>query len=199
MPNTNDSHGESKVIYEDEDWLIVEPMDYDSFMYYTPDNNRLMWKDVRNGQLFCIIDKDKESNNGDIRTYMIFKDEYSKITYYQWNDGREFTSKRAFLDMIPEDIKPQVIEIIGVGKLGLCLGLNLEYKGYEVIGLQDGMIYSCEVEEDPTISRERKGPAPLLSKIGEKGDCMRGERKEGCSCLFGNPCVDQVIILFLTA
>ena len=115
MPNTNDSHGESKVIYEDDDWLIVEPMDYDSFMYYTPDNNRLMWKDVRNGQLFCIIDKDKESNNGDIRTYMIFKDEDNKISYYNWNGvGRP---RIDFLEYFPEDIKPQIEEVIGVGKM----------------------------------------------------------------------------------
>ena len=37
MPNTNDSHGESKIIFEDDKYLIVEPMDYDSYIYYAPD------------------------------------------------------------------------------------------------------------------------------------------------------------------
>jgi hypothetical protein len=116
MPNTNDSHGESKVIFEDEDWLIVEPMDYDSYLYYAPDNTRLMWKDVRNGQLFCIVDKENNAGlGGGFRTYIIFKDEDNKISYYNWN-SKPF-SKSTFLEAIPEDIKPQVVEVIGVGKM----------------------------------------------------------------------------------
>jgi|694.fasta_scaffold64898_6 hypothetical protein len=116
MPNTNDSHGESKIIFEDEDWLIVEPMDYDSYLYYAPDNTRLMWKDVRNGQLFCIVDKENNAGlGGGFRTYIIFKDEDNKISYYNWN-SKPF-SKSTFLEAIPEDIKPQVVEVIGVGKM----------------------------------------------------------------------------------
>ena len=116
MPDTNDSHGESKIIFEDEDWLIVEPMDYDSYLYYAPDNTRLMWKDVRNGQLFCIVDKENNAGlGGGFRTYIIFKDEDNVISYYNWN-GKKF-SKNTFLEAIPEDIKPQVVEVIGVGKM----------------------------------------------------------------------------------
>jgi hypothetical protein len=116
MPNTHDSHGESKIIFEDEDWLIVEPMDYDSYLYYAPDNTRLMWKDVRNGQLFCIVDKENNAGlGGGFRTYIIFKDEDNKISYYNWN-SKPF-SKSTFLEAIPEDIKPQVVEVIGVGKM----------------------------------------------------------------------------------
>ena len=116
MPDTNDSHGESKIIFEDEDWLIVEPMDYDSYLYYAPDNTKLMWKDVRNGQLFCIVDKDNNAGlGGGFRTYMIFKDEDNKISYYNWNGvGRP---RIDFLEYFPEDIKPQITELIGVGKM----------------------------------------------------------------------------------
>ena len=114
MPNTNDSHGESKVIYEDEDWLIVEPMDYDSFMYYTPDNNRLMWKDVRNGQLFCIVSKEEYYNNG-LQTYMIFKDDNNKISYHHWNGTKR--PKNDFVEYFPDEIKSQVFDLIGVGKM----------------------------------------------------------------------------------
>jgi len=116
MPNTNDSHGESKIIFEDEDWLIVEPMDYDSYLYYSPDNQKLMWKDVRNGQLFCIVDKENNAGlGGGFRTYMIFKDEDNKISYYNWNGvGRP---RLDFLEFFPEDIKPQVINVIGVGEI----------------------------------------------------------------------------------
>ena len=116
MPDTNDSRGEYKIIFEDEDWLIVEPMDYDSYLYYAPDNTRLMWKDVRNGQLFCIVDKENNAGlGGGFRTYIIFKDEDNKISYYNWN-SKPF-SKSTFLEAIPEDIKPQVVEVIGVGKM----------------------------------------------------------------------------------
>lgn len=114
MPDTKDFHGESKIIFEDEDWLIVEPMDYDSYLYYAPDNTRLLWKDVRNGQLFCIVHKEEPSESG-LKTYMIFKDEDNKISYYNWNGvGRP---RIDFLEYFPVDIKPQIENIIGVGKM----------------------------------------------------------------------------------
>jgi hypothetical protein len=116
MPTANDSHGESKVIFEDEDWLIVEPMDYDSYLYYAPDNTRLLWKDVRNGQLFCIVDKENNAGlGGGFRTYMVFKNEDNKITYYNWNSTRR--PRIDFLEYFPENIKPQIEDIIGVGKM----------------------------------------------------------------------------------
>jgi len=114
MPNANDSHGESKVIFEDEDWLIVEPMDYDSYLYYASGNMKLMWKDVRNGELFCIVNKDEPSESG-LKTYMIFKDDNNKISYYNWK-GSEL-SKIGFLESFPEDILPQIKDVIGVGKM----------------------------------------------------------------------------------
>jgi len=116
MPDTNDSHGESKIIFEDDNWLIVEPMDYDSYLYYAPDNSKLMWRDVRNGDLYCIVDKENNAGlGGGFRTYMIFKNENNQITYHNWN-GKLF-SKSTFLEVIPEDIKSQVMEVIGVGKI----------------------------------------------------------------------------------
>jgi hypothetical protein len=116
MPDTKDSHGESKIIFEDENWLIVEPMDYDSYLYYAPDNTKLMWKDVRNGQLFCIVDKENNAGlGGGFRTYIIFKDEDNKISYYNWNGVKR--PRIDFLEYFPEDIKPQITEIVGYGKL----------------------------------------------------------------------------------
>jgi hypothetical protein len=89
-------------------------MDYDSYLYYAPDNTRLLWKDVRNGQLFCIVHKEEPSESG-LKTYMIFKDEDNKISYYNWNGvGRP---RIDFLEYFPEDIKPQIEDIIGVGKM----------------------------------------------------------------------------------
>jgi hypothetical protein len=114
MPNTNDSHGESKIIFEDEDWLIVEPMDYDSYIYYAPDKMHDNWRNFRNGDLYCIVNKEESSESG-LKTYMIFKDEYGKISYYNWNGGK-FDNKVDFFDNISEDIKPQISELIGVGK-----------------------------------------------------------------------------------
>jgi hypothetical protein len=115
MPNTNDSHGESKIIFEDDDWLIVEPMDYDSYVYYAPDNIKSEWSAFRNGDSYCIVNKNEHSNTG-LKTYMIFKDGYGKISYHNWN-GKEFNTKFDFFDDLPDEIKPQIIELIGAGKL----------------------------------------------------------------------------------
>jgi hypothetical protein len=154
MPDTNDTHGESKIIFEDDDWLIVEPMDYDSFIYYGSNNTDLMWKDVRNGQLFCIVDKEEPSDNG-LKTYIIFKDEDNKISYYYWN-GKKL-SRINFINNFPEDIKPQITEIIGHGKL---YSLLIKIKnGEEVSGR--------ELENaDESIYDFRYTPkAPFKSKI----------------------------------
>jgi len=156
MPNTNDTHGESKIIFENDDWLIVEPMDYDSYLYYVPDNTKLMWKDVRNGQLFCIVDKENNAGlGGGFRTYIIFKDEDNKISYYNWNGvGRP---RIDFLEYFPEDIKPQITEIIGHGTLYSLL-IKIQ-NGEEVSGR--------ELENaDESIYDFRYTPkAPFKSKI----------------------------------
>jgi hypothetical protein len=156
MPDTNDSRGESKIIFEDENWLIVEPMDYDSYLYYAPDNTKLMWKDVRNGQLFCIVDKENNAGlGGGFRTYIIFKDEDNKISYYNWNGVKR--PRIDFLEYFPEDIKPQITEIIGYGKL---YSLLIKIKnGEEVSGR--------ELENtDESIYDFRYTPkAPFKSKI----------------------------------
>ena len=157
MPNTNDSHGESKVIYEDDDWLIVEPMDYDSFVYYAPDNTRLLCKYVRNVQLFCIVDKENNAGlGGGFRTYMIFKDEDNKISYYNWNNSTS-RPRIDFLEYFPEHIKPQVVEVIGIGKLYSLL-----------IKIQNGEeVSSRELENaDESIYDFKYTPkAPFKSKI----------------------------------
>ncbi len=89
-------------------------MDYDSYIYYAPDNMKSQWSAFRNGDVYCIVNKEEYSNTG-LKTYMIFKDGYGKISYHNWN-GREF-SKIEFLESFSDDILPQIKDVIGVGKI----------------------------------------------------------------------------------
>ena len=114
MPNTNDSHGESKIIFEDDDWLIVEPFDYNSYIYYAPDNMKSKWDEFREGDVYFIVDKDSSSYSG-LKTYMIFKYD-DNFTYYWW-DGREIDTKKLFIDDFPTDITNIIKDVIGDGKV----------------------------------------------------------------------------------
>ena len=116
MPNTNDSHGESKVIYEDDDWLIVEPMDYESYTYTSPDNLKSEWNRFRDGDIFFIVDKNNNATYaGGFKTYMIYIEE-DKTYYYNWN-GKEIKTKKRFIRDFPTHIIQQVNDIIGVGDI----------------------------------------------------------------------------------
>ncbi|KAL4453017.1 hypothetical protein ABPG73_002302 [Tetrahymena malaccensis] len=55
-------------------------------------------------------------------------------------------------------------------------------------GLTTGEIYGLQIEEDDAAEAQRESKAFVAEK---KEDKLRGERKEGCSCLYGNPCVDS--------
>ncbi|EAR82128.1 hypothetical protein TTHERM_01298510 (macronuclear) [Tetrahymena thermophila SB210] len=55
-------------------------------------------------------------------------------------------------------------------------------------GLITGETYGLQIEEDDAAEAQRESKAFVAEK---KEDKLRGERKEGCSCLYGNPCVDS--------
>ena len=76
MSNTNDSHGDSKTIFEDDDWLIITPLDYESYTYTSPDNLKSEWNRFRDGDIFFIVDKNNNTTYaGGFKTYMIYIEE----------------------------------------------------------------------------------------------------------------------------
>ena len=114
MPNTNDSHGESKIIFEDEDWLIVEPFDYESYTYYAPDGMKSNWGGFRDGDVYFIVDKNSSGYSG-FKTYMMYK--YNDdIEYYNWN-GKEIKTKQGFVNNFSNEITQEVNKIIGNSEL----------------------------------------------------------------------------------
>lgn len=114
MPNTNDSHGESKIIFENDDWLIVEPFDYESYTYYAPENMKSQWNRYRDGDVYLIVDKNSQTNTG-LKTYMIYINRGSTY-YYLWN-GNEASTKKRFINYLSDEIVEQVNNIVGEGKL----------------------------------------------------------------------------------
>jgi hypothetical protein len=114
MPDTNDSHGESKIIFEDDNWLIVEPMDYDSYLYYAPPPMKSKWNEFREGDVFFTIDKNNNSSLG-VRTYTVFKNINGKWFYYHWN-GDKF-EKSDFFAELPSELQEILSTSFGVGKI----------------------------------------------------------------------------------
>jgi hypothetical protein len=39
--------------------MVVDPLDYDAFVYYAPENYKDKWNKFREGDTYFIIDKDK--------------------------------------------------------------------------------------------------------------------------------------------
>jgi hypothetical protein len=112
MSNTNDSHGDSKTIFEDDDWLIITPLDYESYTYTSPDNLKSEWNRFRDGDIFFIVDKNNNATYaGGFKTYMIYIEEDTTY-YYNWN-GKELKTKKRFTRDFPPHIVQQVNDIIG--------------------------------------------------------------------------------------
>jgi hypothetical protein len=112
MSNTNDSHGDSKTIFEDDDWLIITPLDYESYTYTSPDNLKSEWNRFRDGDIFFIVDKNNNATYaGGFKTYMIYIEEDTTY-YYNWN-GKELKTKNRFTQDFPPHIVQQVNDIIG--------------------------------------------------------------------------------------
>ena len=78
MPDTKDFHGMKNILLDNEDWMVVDPLDYDSFVYYAPENYKDRWNQFKEGDTYFIIDKNKEP----IQTSVIHKTQDNKIEYY---------------------------------------------------------------------------------------------------------------------
>jgi len=153
MPNTNDYHGESKIIFEDDDWLIVEPFDYESYVYYAPENMKSKWGDYRDGDIYLIIDKNRQGNVG-LETYMIYK-EYGNFYYY--NPSGASRPKNDILNHFPDEIKNILTDIIGDGELYKLL---VKINNGEVVSSRE-----LENADDSIYDFKYTPKAPFKSKI----------------------------------
>jgi hypothetical protein len=63
MPDTKDFHGVKNILLDNEDWMVVDPLDYNSFVYYAPENMKSKWDDYRDGDTYFIIDKNDQLKN----------------------------------------------------------------------------------------------------------------------------------------
>jgi hypothetical protein len=154
MPNTNDSHGESKIIFENDDWLIVEPFDYESYTYYAPENKKSQWNRYRDGDVYFIVDKNSQTNTG-LKTYMIYIARGSTY-YYLWNDN-EVSTKKRFIDYLPDEIIKQVNDIVGDGKL---YSLLVKINNGEEVSLRE-----LEDADESIYDFKYTPKAPFKSKI----------------------------------
>jgi transposase-like protein len=110
MPDKNDSHGEFKTIFDNDDWLIVEPMDYDSFIYYAPPSIKSKWDEFRDGNTYFIIDKDKEP----IQIYVIHKGPDNEILYLGSEAMRyRLIDRKELFYELPDEVKSELEPIIG--------------------------------------------------------------------------------------
>ena len=110
MPDTKNFHGMKNILLDNEDWMVVDPLDYDSFVYYAPENYKDRWNQFKEGDTYFIIDKDKEPT----QTSVIHKTHDNKIEYY----GSEATrhrelSRREFESDLPDEVKSVVDNIVG--------------------------------------------------------------------------------------
>jgi len=110
MPDTKDFHGTKNILLDNDDWMIVDPLDYNAFVYYAPENYKSEWNKYREGDTYFIIDKNKEP----IQTSVIHKTQDNKIEYYggEATRHRELT-KREFESDLPDDVKSVVNDIVG--------------------------------------------------------------------------------------
>jgi hypothetical protein len=114
MPDTKNFHGMKNILLDNDDWLVVDPLDYDAFVYYAPEKYKNSWNQFREGDTYFVIDKDKEP----IQTSIIHKTQNDGIEYY----GSEVQKHRElnrfeFVSDFPDEVKNVLDNIIGVGKL----------------------------------------------------------------------------------
>jgi len=110
MPNTKDFHGMKNILLDNDDWMVVDPLDYDAFVYYAPEKFKGSWNKYRDGDTYFIIDKNKEP----IQTSVIHKTQDNKVEYYgsEVQRHREL-NRREFESDLPDDVKLIVDEIVG--------------------------------------------------------------------------------------
>jgi hypothetical protein len=109
MPDTNDFHGMKNILLNNDDWMVVDPLDYNAFVYYAPEKFKGSWNQFREGDTYFVIDKNNQSNNG-LVTYTIHKED-GKIEYYN-----AYGTARPKMDVLvefPDEVKSVVDNIIG--------------------------------------------------------------------------------------
>jgi hypothetical protein len=109
MPDTNNFHGAKNILFNNDDWMVVDPLDYDSFVYYAPENYKNSWNQYRDGDTYFVIDKDKDP----IQTSIIHKED-GKI-FYLGSEAQKHRglSRFEFESNLPDEVKSVVGEIIG--------------------------------------------------------------------------------------
>lgn len=150
MPDTNNFHGTKNILLDNEDWMVVDPLDYDAFVYYAPENYKSEWDKYREGDTYFVIDKGKEP----IQTSIIHKTEDNKIKYYgsEVQRHREL-SRFEFESDLPDDVKSVVDNIIGqsnVYKLLLAVK-NGEKVTTNQMERSDDLIYTFRYNENNPI------------------------------------------------
>ena len=113
MPDTKSFHGMKNILLDNEDWMVVDPLDYNAFVYYAPEKFKGSWNQFREGDTYFVIDKNNQSNNG-LVTYTIHKED-GKIEYYN-----AYGAARPKMDVLvefPDEVKSVVDDIIGVGDI----------------------------------------------------------------------------------
>ena len=110
MPDTKNFHGMKNILLDNDDWMVVDPLDYDAFVYYAPENYKSEWNKYREGDTYFVIDKNKEP----IQTSVIHKTQDNKIEYYgnEAQRHREL-NRREFESDLPNEVKLIVDEIVG--------------------------------------------------------------------------------------
>lgn len=110
MPDTNDFWGMKNILFNNDDWMVVDPLDYDAFVYYGPENYKSKWKEYSEGDTYFIIDKDKEP----IQTSILHKTKDNKIEYYGSESQRHRGLTRfEFESDLPDEVKSVVDNIVG--------------------------------------------------------------------------------------
>jgi hypothetical protein len=109
MPDTKDFHGAKNILLDNDDWMVVDPLDYDAFVYYAPENYKDSWNQYRDGDTYFVIDKDKDP----IQTSIIHKED-NKI-FYLGSEAQKHRglSRFEFESNLPDEVKSVVGEIIG--------------------------------------------------------------------------------------
>lgn len=108
MPDTKDFHGAKNILLDNEDWMVVDPLDYNSFVYYAPEYMKSEWNTYREGDTYFIIDKNSQSNNGFV-TYAIHKED-GKVHFY--NAYGAARPKNDISDKFPDEVKNVLDNII---------------------------------------------------------------------------------------
>jgi len=138
------------ILLDNDDWMVVDPLDYDAFVYYAPENDKSEWNKYKNGDTYFVIDKNKEP----IQTSVIHKTQDNKIEYY----GNEVQKHRGltrfeFESDLPDEVKLVIDNIVGqsdVYKLLLAIK-NGEKVTTNQMERADDLIYGFRYNENNPI------------------------------------------------